>query len=299
MQKVDRTLTRQPKRRFLELKVDEVSLVDLPANEKDFVVVKSQQEEQTMSETTETNNPKTERVAVEVPDSGDPAVAKALEHVQNIVESITKSLAPAAKPAETVETDAEKAAKGGKKKAGYSMNDMVKAILPKASDDEIAKHVDALKKAGFDFDAAAAGVAKSAEEPAAPAVPPVTQEGVLAAFFESVAKAKSFTPERVAALKQMVELLQKMLAEVAPGASPATNTPGLKVAPDSGIQDLLGEKVTKALEKLGETLGERIGKIETEVSAIKNATPAPAGGEPPGNATESTKKSGNMWKGVL
>jgi hypothetical protein len=291
----------------LELKVDEVSLVDLPANESDFVVVKSQaaQEEEIMSgknATAETEN-NTERVPVEVPDSSDPNVAKALEHVSNIVESITKSLqTPAAKPAETVEeTDKAKNKKGG----GYSMRDMVKTLLPKASEDEISKHLETLKKSGLDVEAVLAATTKAVETaPAAPAPAAPTREEVLSDFIDAVSKAKSFTPERIDALKQMMETLKLMLQEVAPGASPNTSTPPLKVSPSSGIQDLMANKslepLVKALEGLKEAVEKSNAKVEgleKEVTAIKSAKPAPASEQDDSAAPKPVKKG--FWGGVL
>ena len=73
----------QPKRRFLKLNVGEVSLVDSPANEVEFLVTKNL-EEQVMGEQHET----AERVVVEQPAGGESDVATVLKHVNAIVENI-------------------------------------------------------------------------------------------------------------------------------------------------------------------------------------------------------------------
>ncbi len=102
------TVGKAPKKRLTDIDVSEVSLVDRPANEEEFAVVKSLKgEEGTMSATnTEANSeavaPPTPPVPPTKPEGGDPAkatVAKAADAHQQLV---TEKLAAIAKIAEEV-----------------------------------------------------------------------------------------------------------------------------------------------------------------------------------------------------
>jgi hypothetical protein len=260
-------LKRQPKRRFLGLTVNEVSAVDVAANEADFVVLKNQ-EENDMTNKSGSAAPNAAEV-VTVDDGASeahPDVTKALEHVSNIVAEIAKmaGATPAAPaPAATAEeTEAEKA----KKKA---------PPFGKKEDEE----EDMGKKPA---------VAKSAEPVA------MTPEAVMGVFADAVQKAKQFTPERVAKLQEAFDTLKLLLENVAMGSVPATSTPPLKTSPGSAVP---AEGTTKALDEITKALGSVVTQLATvtkEVEAIKSAKPAPAGEGESGTVVK-TKKNSSIW----
>jgi len=103
-------LPNQAKQRFLELSVNEISVVDTPANEVEFLVMK-RMEDDSMETTTETvtetqKDANAEVVTVDAGASEDAAVNKALEQVAGMVESIAKAVG--VNGTETTETTTSK-----------------------------------------------------------------------------------------------------------------------------------------------------------------------------------------------
>src|SRR5690554_2338418 len=107
-------MPRQATQRFLDLAVGEVSLVDSPANEQVFNVVKSlNQEDGDMADAANTEVTKgntggdsnVETVSVEVAKATNEAVEKAMAQVTQLVENIAK----AATPGDPEDTDVSKA----------------------------------------------------------------------------------------------------------------------------------------------------------------------------------------------
>lgn len=279
---------RAPKRRFVDLQVDEVSLVDTPANEIPFLVTKNHTEDDDMTvksapATEEQTTKGAEAVPVTQTETAAPeAVQKALDAVNSIVAkvaSLVEKAAPAApaaagdKPAEEKPTEkaAEKPAEAAPATAA----------------------------------AAVATVTKSAEE-------------LMVELSETIQKGARLTPARVEQIKQAIDTLKLVIEGVAQGTSPSTNTPQAANVP-SGIQSQLGAnekpvikagdvdvaegfaKLTKAIEGLTESLTKSVETqkaLEQRVEQIEKAKPAPSGeGEQGTNTT--TKKSTGMWTGIL
>jgi hypothetical protein len=176
-----------PVRRFVELNVDEVSLVDSPANEEEFAVIKSltaqeddmaddkSKEAGTEEETTEESEPKTEeettddgaeKVEVEADKPDDEGVAKAMAQVVSLVEGIAKAAgADAASEEENDDAEEEETEKGAMFGAS-GIRELMEKTLKKAG-----MKGDALKAAMDEFDKATKKVFMPGAVPS-PKIPP-------------------------------------------------------------------------------------------------------------------------------
>jgi len=121
-------MPREAKRRFVSLRVNEVSLVDSPANEQEFIVIKSLDQEEPMAGTdqqvanTETSAPANaesngtqqastepvEKMTVHVEKAGNDSMAEALKQVTELVKSVASVAVKASEtqPAADVKKDA-------------------------------------------------------------------------------------------------------------------------------------------------------------------------------------------------
>lgn len=298
-------MSRDPKRRFLKLEVDELSVVDVPANEVEFLVAKSMDLEENMAGQSDAPA-NIDRVPVEHPVEGDEAeVAKALKHVNDIVNTITQAFVNKSAEAPAAETPAAEAATE-EDDVTKSLKGMLKTIglEGKAADEAIDK----LKKAGFDPKKGIPSFAKTTkatteEPPVEEASTPLTIDGLT----EAIAKAAVFTPGRVEKLKEAMETLKMLLEAVAPNTSPKTKTPGNASLGASGVNSLSSgapEPVVKAaeltaiLEKALQPFTEKLEGVVKEVETIKSARPPSNSLESDDNAT-STPTAKSIWSGVL
>ena len=289
--------------------------MDSPANEVEFLVTKNL-EEQVMGEQHES----AERVVVEQT-GGESDVANVMKHVNSIVESIATvvkaqsgqasapALAAAAGTVVATETDEEDVEK--------SLTEALKAMGIEPTAEQLAK----AKKAGFDpsqkfptakkpLDKEKATMKSAAPEVEAFAETALTIEGLSSL----ITKAKKFTPGRIEKLKGAVEALKGLLDEIEvipqatmPGVSPGGST----TFGPSGVKGLTdGENVDTSKGKNGEPslsdvlkavngLAEVVKGLGTEVEAVKKARPASASLEGQGGTETNTKKSSNIWGGIL
>lgn len=226
-------------RRFLDLQVHEVSLVDTPANEQAFIVAKRHdqdaQEDNDMTQAATqaaTGGDDAARVSVDVSKAENEAVQAAMTQVTSLVDGIAKaagvSLAPAAEPEPEPTTTDDDVEKGG----GFgAMRKMYEAEMK-----GMGMSGDKLKKAMEKFDKkfppqAMAKTQKNARgegdtEPASD--PAQTLDDTVSATLDTIQKAKAFTPARIQKLTEAMETLQKLMMEViSPGSSPKTKVPGV------------------------------------------------------------------------
>lgn len=313
-------MPREAKRRFVDLVTDEVSIVDTPANESEFLVKKNR-EKNNMSAALATGEKGT-RVPVEV-DASDAAVAKALEHVNGIVEKIaglklgesvktTKSAGPEEEP-EGEEPAGDPPTEEIVEKA--TMKSVLQACgLEKSSMDMVMSK---LKAAGFDpnqkFPTAQKPITKAAdakapEEPKASTEAPLT----MATLAEAVNKAAAFTPSRIAQLRDAYNVLKLVLESVAPDASPQNGLPQVGTFPNtSAVNDLTKpdkQPVIKSAIKSAEpvelasvlkNLGDGLTKLVERVEAIEKVRHASKSVSEEGGTETKTQKSEGMWVGVL
>ena len=287
--------------------------MDSPANEVEFLVTKNL-EEQVMGEQHES----AERVVVEQT-GGESDVANVMKHVNSIVESIAtvvkaqggQASAPvlvaAAGTVVATETDEEDVEK--------SLTEALKAMGIEPTAEQLAK----AKKAGFDpaqkfptakkpLDKEKATMKSAASEVEAFAETALTIEGLSS----MITKAKKFTPGRIEKLKGAVEALKGLLDEIEvipqatmPGVSPGGSTTfgpsGVKGLTDGENVDTsknAGPSLTDVLKAVN-GLAEVVKGLGTEVEAVKKARPASASLEGQGGTETNTKKSSNIWGGIL
>lgn len=311
-------MSNQAKQRFLELNVNEISVVDKPAIEVEFLVTKRLEDDKMAGEntaTTEKGANGAEIVSIEHEVAGDDAaVNKALETVASMVENIAKAVGVRAEqpvPATPVtevqltstEVDAEK--------AKTTPHKLYKAAMEKAgvAGDELTKAMEAFDKAmppwlqGKD-------TAKSVDAPAtsvAPATEQPTEEQqaqkALELLGQAVEKARKFTPARVDQLKAIVGQLQKLLGdvtEVPAGTSPGVSTPTGTGLGASSVTKLIGgiEALTTAVNKSiidQQTLATRIEAIEK----ARQPSKALDNESNDGSIETTTKNNKAFWKGIL
>lgn len=318
-------LTNTAARRFLDLDVEEVSLVDTPANEQPFLTAKRKGTEDEMSvANTETQGEASGAtvVPVEVTKAESDVVAAAMAQVTALVDGIAKAAGISEPSAEVVEKskgqgDVRSVFEQQLKNAGLASEAITKAMS------EFDKACGNMESTTKNKDAAADQTA-TAEQPSTHTV----DDSVLATL-DTIQKAKAFTPARLAKLAEALETLQKLMMDVIPvGASPKTSTPGVSQHSnpnttraalvgtqksvdgegDSELHNTLkailakldGDKapVTKSTDASPD-LAETLKSIQSRIEKIEQARPA-SKAEGDDDKTASTQKSnGSFWKNIL
>lgn len=297
-------------RRFVGLDTEEVSLVDAPANEVEFLVTKNQEDR--MVQAAQTNASGAERVPVEVGDGE--AVAKAMEHVNgivaNIMEMVTqKSAATESKEEASTEGDETPEEEVDTEKG--SIKSILAAMGMKG--DAMKTAMEKLKKAGFDpnmkFPNAKAPVSKAAEgeEEQTEDDDQVNLDSVPLTI-GAIQKAAAFTPTRVSQLQSAVETLKLVLEAIGVGQVPKTRTPGVETHGNpSSTRGLAGAEkkpVMKAadgdLAAVLKSLGDAVGGLSERLEAIEKTRTASNSVEDDADNTDTdTKTQKSMWSGLL
>lgn len=319
---------KEAKRRFVGLNTEEVSLVDTPANEVEFLVVKNT-EDPSMGATAKVEK---EVVPVELDATADDNVTKALAHVSGIVDKIaglvnTKKEAKAPSGEEPSNDSTEDAADEGEtetetettetgeteaadvSKGGTSMKSVLQAC---GMDKAMIKTVMAkMKAAGFMAGDAPAGKPPQggAQKTSKAAKTGDDAPFTMLDFAAAVQKAAAFTPARIEALKQVQETLKLMLEAVAPGSAPDANVPKVQSHGNASAVATLTTPNTKpnvptmkSSDELVETLkalGDGLATVSTRLEAIEKARPASNSADPEGATDTGTKKNTSLWSGVL
>lgn len=302
-------MPKEAKRRFVGLDTEEVSLVDTPANEVEFLVVKNT-EDPSMGATA-----KVEKEVVPVEVDGDENVTKALAHVSGIVEKIagmveTKKESKAPTAPEGGEGD--KGGEGDESDTEEPIEKNLKSVLQACGMDKAMMKtvMQKLKAAGFSGGDMPAGkppeggaqkTSKATDDDDAP----LTMAGLASA----VKKAAAFTPARIQALTQAQEILKLVLEAVTPGTSPDSSVPQVQTHSNpSAVAELTKPNTKpnvptmKASDELVSTLkglASAVDGLVTRVEAIEKARPASNSADPEGATDTGTRKSTSIWSGVL
>jgi len=316
-------MPKQAKRRFVGLSTEEVSLVDAPANEVEFLIVKNQ-EDPSMGATAE----KKEAVRVPLEVEGEDSVTKALEHVNGIVDKIAGlvSTKKETKAPSDGGGDEPKPEEGGGDESETEEGDTevetqvektsLKALLTKAGMDatQMKTAMAKLKAAGFDPEQGFPNAKKplKPEKKVAKAdEDEVAEPLTMASLASAVQKAAAFTPQRIKALQSAQEILKLVLEAVTPGTSPdSTVAPVSSHGNQSAVTELTNPKkkptVTGTL-KAGDgddavvstlkALAGAVDKLVDRVEAIEKARPA--SNSLGGDVTDTATKKSSMWSGVL
>ena len=261
-------------RRFVQLDTEEVSLVDNPANEVTFLVTKNQE----MIDMSQKNDAKEDtRVSLDVDGAENSAVAKAIGHVNEIVERI----------AAIAKSKSEE-----KDEATDSKEDVSKAAIPSnakedAKSDDKEEDIEEEKKE----------CKKSQDISVDENNLPLTMQNLV----EAVNKAAAFTPSRIEQLQSAYETLKLVLESVAPNASPKNLAPVVEKHPNpSPVSELTRKSVDGNKEFLDvlKSLSEQLEKIDNRVSSIEKARNASNSVDDEG-ITDTQKAKQSMWTGVL
>jgi hypothetical protein len=332
---IDKT---KPKRKFLDLGVDEISLVDEPANESPILVMKrkeqAQMSTQATAEITATEDAtddtavtksesETSAEVIEI-DAGEETPADIVKQLQGIAEKLVAK----AKGDDESEESTEKA--GEKKMPPF----MAKAQEEKAK--KAAALRKTLKGAGLDdakinaavkaaFGDSGLGLDKAPVKKTAGDVDEETAMRAMELMATAISKAKKFTPKRVQELQDVVTKLNLLLGEVTeetpakaafgpsgistegtgapPMAAPvqdtaATGGPG---NPRNAItKGVDADALTEAVSKALAPLAEALTGLNGRVESIeKSRTPKTAVEEGETETTTETTKSKSLWSGVL
>ena len=317
-------MSNKAKQRFVDLSVGEVSLVDSPANQQEFVVVKRlNQEEGDMADVNtevkkaegvtepvakDSNQAAPEKVQVEVAKATNAAVEKAMAQVTELVESIAKATGTAPEPSEASgeanQADVEKGKmpdmrgmyKGQLEKAGVKGEALEKAM---ADFDKKMPPFMKPEKKGVQKDTDGAGEAQVADDAEA------SVQKMLEVLAVGVQKAKAFTPKREAALKAAIETLSGLMKELAMqdipvGGSPSTSVPS---GASFGASDVV--ELTKSLTELKDILKAKLDEVHEVTKSLgerlqtieKTRNPSTSLEGEGGTDTQETKKS--FWANVL
>lgn len=307
-----------PKRRFLKLKTGEVSLVDSPANEVEFLVTKNL-EENVMGEQHGSVSADAERVEVEQT-GGASDVADVLKHVNGIVESIAavvKAQAPqASAPAIAAATGTPAAGDDDEDDSEESVEKSIAAALKAAGIEPTEEQMKKMKAAGFDpsqkFPTGKKPMEKTKKAKAEPTTETALEETALTieGLSTLISKAKKFTPGRIEKLKGAVEALKGLLEEIDtipqgtnPGVSPSGGTQfgasGVKVLTEKAAgepSDLM--KAVTELANVVKGLADSQKQTAEKVESIEKARPASASLEAQGGTDTKVAKSA-LWSGIL
>lgn len=305
--------------------VDEVSLVDEPANLTQFLVLKALETEQMADPKTSAADASATSVevdqTVEAAES-DSSVTKALAHVESIVKNITEAVAPEPAPeaapaattesaevekAEEVETEKGMTIEAAMKASGLTGEPLEKAIV------NMEKATGLQRTQPFNSKPPLAKTKKAAEPESQPAV--VAEEDApltIGGLAEAIEKAKAFTPGRIEQLKKAEEILKLILQGVAPGTSPATSTPGVAMHPNPNTSATLTKpspqaSVRKSAEdgavnenefaEVLKGLGELIKGFDDRLEKVEKARPA--SNSLPQETESQTPVQKSIWAGVL
>ena len=174
------------KQRLLKINVEEVSVVDSPAIEEEFVIIKRLQEDKMADKKVEKKTEgieedKIEKVEVEVPDAVEAVMKKVSELMDDVKkaskEEVEKEEDTEATPKEKVET-------------------LPKEEAPAKEEEKKEEEEDVEKK----------------------------QDDILKSIEECISKARRFTPQREEQLKTSINSLQTLLEDISPESPEAEET---------------------------------------------------------------------------
>lgn len=330
-------MPREAQQRFVALDVGEVSLVDSPANEKEFAVVKSLNLEEDMADTaTEVtkSGDNVETVTLSEAKAANEAVEKAMEHVTSLVENIAKLAQPQpdetddvskAEGGEAADDDVEKGLtkeqkemrgqmrqKLEKQMAGCGMKgDMLKkavdvamrtlagqgAFMPGPDTKKPMKDTSKSTDGAEGDGGEAAEVSKSESQA-------IDQQAIIQETIKQISQglqgAQALSaPDAQAALKAAVETLSNLLKQVSMQDVPTGAMPK-NTLPSNAMYGASGIKeITKALEGLKSTLGELQETQKALSGRLEDIEKTRQPDTSGGNDTTPVTKSKSIWRGVL
>jgi hypothetical protein len=266
------------KRKFLSLDVGEISLVDEPANESPVAVMKRKENENMVNPAEDDNNKPAEEVSKTVDGKINAPEVERIVHETEGDESVLKRLI------EKVDELVSKTTSSDKPTTELE----TEKAKGQANETANAPKEDGIKKSATPYEKEDAAI------------------DTLEALGQVIAKAKSFTPKRMAELKKVSASLTQLLADLDPTS--AESAPVEKsIEPDSTSvaepTEVEKSKDSKAdvLALIEAAVTKAVKPLHEEISSLKSTrSPSTAGeddGDPVNSSEVSTKKS--FWAGVL
>lgn len=301
---------KKAKRRLLKINTEEVSLVGVPANQREFLVRKHQQtEDEKMNKNTATPDDSVAAATVSQEPEGSPAeVSKALAHVDSLVSTIVKAINGTEEPAKGEQPDepAEKAKAEGKEPP---KPDFMKALMAAGLDKEAAaKACGALKKLNF----GPMPPVQKGDDPGDigakdPDDLPGNEPTTLEVLADALSKASRMTPARMAKIQEAIEALKLVMEGVEPGTAPKAKLPNTATFGNSGLPTQKSEGTTDepakksdedsaVLKALGQ-LNDTVKGLVDRVSAIETARPASQSVADDGDTDNQPTKKSSLWAG--
>jgi DNA repair exonuclease SbcCD ATPase subunit len=283
------------KHEYIDLTVNEISLVDKPANQKEFTVIKcltTEDNEMSEESTKKTDSEETkdkgiEKVSTEVPETDNEDAKKVLNSINQLVNGIKKKLE------EQIDTKKEDKEEEVKKEENPMRSFFLDTLKKNgAKEEEIVK---SLKE--FDEKFNKKEVKKEESEAKKEDKGEIDSDAIINGLSDIVQKAKTFTPKRQQALKQAIEKLSQLAQELSnPGQAPSDSKFGDSGVKKEDIEKSIGtyfNPIKESLEKVLEvtkSLAERVEKIEKIKPDSKSI------GD---DQTDSkVKKDTNIWSGL-
>ena len=296
------TQVNKTKRRFLDLKVNEISLVDLPANQKEFAVVKRLQEEEMPDEIKNQASADDVEKKAEAEETKDEnkAVEEAMGKVVSMVEGLVQKKEAEEKDEEKeevkeeVKEEAEEKAEEKTEKAESKNRSIFKQQLV-----ENGIEGDALESALKKFDDQMNDDNEKVEKREEAVEDKETQ--ILEALESSILKAKRFTPGRMKTLKSVVDTLQSLMKELTPiQMNEEANQP------EASFPTGIDTSVSKAIEKMAGVFEEKMTEmaetnksLNDRVEAIEKVRNPSASIEEEGDTDKEAKVEKSFWGDVL
>jgi len=303
------TQVNKTKRRFLDLKVNEISLVDLPANQKEFAVVKRLQEEEMPDEIKNQASADDVEKKAEAEETKDEnkAVEEAMGKVVSMVEGLVQKKEAEEKDEEKEEVKEEVKEEAEEKAEEKTEKAEEKTEKAESKNRSIFKQQlvengiegDALESALKKFDDQMNDDNEKVEKREEAVEDKETQ--ILEALESSILKAKRFTPGRMKTLKSVVDTLQSLMKELTPiQMNEEANQP------EASFPTGIDTSVSKAIEKMAGVFEEKMTEmaetnksLNDRVEAIEKVRNPSASIEEEGDTDKEAKVEKSFWGDVL
>lgn len=282
----------ETKERIVALDVGELSMVDSPAIEEEFAVLKRSNMEDEMpkeiDEVTKTE-PQTEEAA-----KNDENASTDDKEVEKVNVEASEEESTDAKLLKRMDEVKElvKGLNGKEEEVEKSEDDKKEETKPTEKNEEEVK-TEKNDEAEADVEKNAKEEEKVEKNKPADSVEEV--EKTLDVLVQSLTKAKRFTPGRIDKIKSAIEQLAKVMEEVAGGAKTK------ELPKDVSISDSKLISVTKKIEETLTLVNDKIGEMDDRVSEIEKTRNPSTSIEDEGSTDGKTdvQKNNKFWNGVL
>jgi hypothetical protein len=264
----------EAKERLTKIRVGEVSVVDSPAIEEEFVIIKRLQEDkmdvkekEIQKKEDQSTEGEIEKVEIEVPD----VVGAVMDKVTELIDEVKKT--------SDDEDDEEKSSKKEKTEGEVEKGSKDGEEAKSDEDDDEDDKENKVKKndEGKEVD-------------------------VLEALEGIVQKARRFTPKREEMLKTSINDLQTLLSEISPQEEASAQTEeGVEKKVEKKAEEGKLDKVVKAVGELADMFKEQFGTVNKRIDKIEKRREPSSSIDDDKDTVKSEEKveKRSLWSGVL